>query len=85
MGKDLYEIGASAEARYDPSTSTYITVLDPVAVNTRSSLQLYEWITHELVHHITYNPATGHGTENHGRGFWDKHDTIKAGSRSCRS
>ena len=79
-----YVIGATAEARYDSSTDTYVTVLDPFAVNSTSSSTLYDWITHELTHHITYNPETGNGTEDHGQDFWDKLDAIQSAARSCR-
>lgn len=79
-----YKMGASPEARYDPSSGTYITVLDPLAVNNASGSLLHEWITHELAHHITYDPETGRGTANHGQRFWDVYDAIEAASSSCR-
>ena len=79
-----YEIGATAEARYDPSTDTYMTVLDPLAVNDATSFTLHEWITHELVHHITYDPATGRGTQDHPQRFCDKYNAIRSASSSCR-
>lgn len=79
-----YEIGATPEARYDPSTDTYITLLDPLDVSNGSNSNLHEWVTHELTHHITYDPETGSGTEDHGEDFWDKYYAIRGATTSCR-
>ena len=83
-------VGPRPEAEYDdhgdddPATGTYITVLDPVAVHTGSNSLLRDWLIHENVHHITFDPATGTGTAHHPpRGFWDKHDELRA-QRWCR-
>ena len=79
-----YRTGTHTHAEYDPSTNSYVTVLDPVTVNTGSTYNLFEKIVHEYTHHITYDPATGSGTQSHGTDFWDKYYSLRAAARACQ-